>query len=48
MTTNTYEGGLAEQSVKHYYAGSTETPKRQSYMKGKKKMSCKKKKPGKK
>ncbi|MGD8305074.1 MAG: hypothetical protein PVF17_00335 [Ignavibacteria bacterium] len=26
----TYEGGLAQQSVKHYYGGASSTPKRSS------------------
>lgn len=41
MVTNTYEGGLAQQSVKHFYAGSTATPKRQTLKKKKKSKKCK-------
>ena len=35
----TYDGGLASQSVKHFYGGVMSTPKRQSA----KKKKCKKK-----
>ena len=44
---NSYEGGLAEQSVTHFYAGADTTPKRQEVgkksTKGGTKVACKKK-----
>lgn len=36
----TYEGGLAQQSVKHYYGGASNTPKKGSLTMRKKK-KCK-------
>jgi len=33
----TYEGGLAEQSVTHFYGGASSTPKRQMAQKKKRK-----------
>lgn len=55
MVTNTYTGGLAEQSVQHYYGGSESTPsakkeytsRKKSCKGGSGKMSCKKKTGGK-